>query len=467
MRLFPLRAVVRKLLPCALASLLVSQGTCAWAQAEPSLGELLRRLNDQDQLIRQLERRIQELEAPARTAPRQSPAPLATPSEPMLDVSLEGLRGRGTGPAAQANPSVPAARPAPTAGQVAQAPAAGQQTPASGQQTPASGQQAPSGEAPKQGATDVKQLAQQPSIFERKLTVEFGTSYARLDRRQLSLSGFYALDSIFLGNLSLDQVKGSTFTHDVTLRYGLLQSLSVDLQVPWAMRSNRYLSGGAQYDVKKLVESRLEASALGDVGVGLSWQIARESRGWADIVGSFRLRFPTGDPPFGIANVIVPDADGKPTSLKIPVRLPTGSGARSALLSVSVLKSYDPVVLYGNIGYTINDDGHFDDISAGSGQPGRVRLGNALSIGGGGVLAVNDTTAFSVGVSVMASRSTQTRIDGQSWSVVTGSSGHASVLSVGVTQALSRNWSMVTSLGVGLTTDAPNYTLSARFPYRF
>jgi len=26
---------------------------------------------------------------------------------------------------------------------------------------------------------------------------------------------------------------------------------------------------------------------------------------------------------------------------------------------------------------------------------------------------------------------------------------------------------MVTSLGIGLTSDAPNYTLSMRFPYRF
>jgi hypothetical protein len=40
------------------------------------------------------------------------------------------------------------------------------------------------------------------------------------------------------------------------------------------------------------------------------------------------------------------------------------------------------------------------------------------------------------------------------------------VLTLGITQSLGASSSMVTSLGIGLTSDAPNYTLSLRFPFR-
>lgn len=465
MRLAPLPAALRVLFFCGVLCISGHPGT-AHAQSDPAIQQLLRRLDEQDRLIRAMERRINELESAGR--------PAASSGEPAVipDPSLEQLRGRGAeAPSAPARTVLTAqAQASPQPQQTQQtAPASGQPAaPASGQQAaPASGQQAPAGDAQKQGATDIRQLAQQPSIFERKLTVELGTSYARFDRRQLALSGFYALDSIFLGKLSLDQIKGSTFTHDLTLRYGLLQNLSADIQVPWVMRSNRYISGGANYDYKKLAEARVDTSAIGDLSMGVSWQIFREVRGWADVVGSLRLKVPTGEHPFGIPNRTVREEskDNGTSPLVVPERLPTGSGLRSVLASVSVLKSFDPVVLYGNVGLTVNLAGHFDDLSGGN--PGSVVLGNTLSLGGGAVLALNDTTAFSAGVSILSSKATRTRAEGGEWAPVSGSSGNAAVLSLGVTQSIGQNLSLVTSFGVGLTNDAPNYTLSVRIPYRF
>jgi len=447
----------------------------ALAQSDPRVTELLRRLEFQEQRIRELERRVIELDSSQ--GARASDALGGQSGNPSLpNDDLNRLRGRGTAAPStaapnqaapnqaapnQAAPNQAAPRPSGPAPAVAQTDPASQPRPAQ-----AVGQQAPA-EAPKQAGADVRQLAQQPAIFERRLTMEVGTSYSRFDRRQLALSGFYALDAIFLGTLSLDQLKGSTFTHDLTLRYGLIESLSADIQLPWVARSNRYLSGGAGNDPSKIIESGLSSVGAGDMSVGLSWQMGREVRGTADVVGSFRIKLPTGEHPFGIANQQIPEPDGKLSTLKIPTRLPTGSGLGAVTAGLSVLKTFDPVVLYSNIGLTVSVPRHFDDISAGSGQPGSVRLGNTLSLGGGMVLALNDTTAFSVGVSLSASKPTLTRIDGRSWSVVPGSAGNAALLSLGITQSLGPSLSMVTSLGIGLTSDAPNYTLSMRFPYRF
>lgn len=426
----------------------------AWAQADPRVTDLLRRIEVQEQRIRELERRIIEADL-NRGSPASDAVSRPGGSSLLPSADLMRFTGRGT------EPVTPQADRAPQADRPAQADRAAQAKPA-----PAVGQQAPA-EAPKQTGADIRQLAQQPAIFERRLTMEVGTSYSRFDRRQLALSGFYALDAIFLGTLSLDQLKGSTFTHDLTLRYGLIESLSADIQLPWVDRSNRYLSGGAGNNPSQIIESSLSSIGAGDMSMGLSWQMGREVRGTADVVGSLRIKLPTGEHPFGIANQQIPEPDGKLSTLKIPTRLPTGSGLASVTAGLSVLKTFDPVVLYSNIGLTVSVPRHFDDISSGSGQPGSVRLGNTLSLGGGMVLALNDTTAFSAGVSLMASKPTLTRLDGRSWSVVPGSAGNAALLTLGITQSLSSKASMVTSVGIGLTSDAPNYTLSLRFPYRF
>lgn len=419
----------------------------ARAQMDPRVSELLLRLETQEQQIRDLERRLRELE-PVRQQGASTSGAAQALAEGLSGPDLDRLRGRGT-QAASAAPASSAPRP----------PAAAQPSQAVGQQAPA--------DAPKQqGSSDLRQLAQQPAIFERKLTMEIGTNYARFDRRQLALSGFYALDAIFLGTLSLDQLKGSTFTHDLTMRYGLLESLSMDVQVPWVTRSNRYLSGGAGNNPSQIIEASLNTQGVGDMSMGLSWQLGREVRGTADVVGSLRVKLPTGEHPFGIPNQQIPEPDGKLSTLKIPTRLPTGSGLISISTGLSVLKTFDPVVLYSNIGLTVSAPRHFDDISSGSGQPGNIRLGRTLSLGGGMVLALNDTTAYSMGLSLQASKPTQTQVDGGSWVSVPGSAGNAAVLTLGITQSLGASSSMVTSLGIGLTSDAPNYTLSLRFPFR-
>lgn len=43
-----------------------------------------------------------------------------------------------------------------------------------------------------------------------KFSVETGLTYARYDARQLTVNGFLALDSIFLGNINLDRIKSDT-----------------------------------------------------------------------------------------------------------------------------------------------------------------------------------------------------------------------------------------------------------------
>ena len=428
---------------------------------------LKERLESQERVIQRLTAQLQELDA------RLALPPTALFPAPVPNNALQAMRGRGdpsrpVGALAQAGGSTAAPQPGGNAprtapqGQGAQAPAAtGQQAPA------ATGQQAPDKKDATEVGDDIRLLARQAAVFDRKLSLELGYSYARFDRRQLALSGFYALDAIFLGTLSVDQLKGNTHNVDLSVRYGLTETIGVDAQLPWTYRGNLYLSGGANNNPGQLTEARVKESAQGDASAGISWQVGRELRAGADVVASLRLRMPTGETPFGIPTRIVADVNGELTSLKVPTRLPTGNGFYTFQPGISILKTYDPIVLFANASYSISPARHFDDISAGSGVPGSVKLGNTTTIGFGMILAMNDTSAFSVGYTMLTTRGTKTRVDGQEWVRVVGSEGNAAILSLGVTHALTPKLSMVTSLGVGLTNDSPNYTFGIRFPYRF
>lgn len=472
----------KTVLSCAVAALSIGSAATAPAFAQAVHADEIERLQElvarQGRLIERLESRLDEIDGARGAA-------AANGSGEVGDALLGGIRGRGPTAAQPSAPAVerptgaavsqaaaPAAPPsaAPAASSAA-APAAAKQPARSGTASPA-----PVGEATSIGTDsrteselsyDIKLLARQAPIFEKRLTIETGLSYTRFDRRQLALSGFYALDAIFLGNLSVDQVKAETFTYDATFRYGLTDTIGIDITIPWVRRESTYLSGGASNAPTQLTEERVGTTALGDVSLGVSVQLARETRGYADVVGSLRVRLPTGEDPFGIGTRTVTDENGDLSSLTVPDRLPTGSGFRTWQLTLSALKTYDPVVLYANVGYAYSEPASFSDISSGSGVSGEVQAGHGLSLGGGMVLALNDTTAYSIGVSMLRTQATKTRVTGNDWARVNGSSGQAATVNLGVTHALSSRWSLVTSVGIGMTSDTPDYTFAIRFPYRF
>ncbi len=76
-------------------------------------------------------------------------------------------------------------------------------------------------------------MQEEHRLFDRRLTVEVGVTYSHSDRQQFNLSGFLALDSIFLGQINVDEVKADIFTFDLTGRYGLTDRLQLDLNLPF------------------------------------------------------------------------------------------------------------------------------------------------------------------------------------------------------------------------------------------
>lgn len=299
-------------------------------------------------------------------------------------------------------------------------------------------------------------------LFERKFTLDAGFAWSYYDRRQLTLSGFLALDAIFLGTINLDQSKATLETFDITGRYGLTDRFSIEASLPYVFRDTRFVSGGAGGASSSLSEVSVRSQGIGDVTVAGYYQLVKENARWPDVVASVRVKAPTGRDPFGLKLI---QADGDNTNLNVPAELPTGSGVWSVTGNVSVLRTYDPVILFGNVGYTWNRPQDFDDISPvlNAVAPARVSLGQVIQLSGGVAIALNDRAAVSLSVATAMQAATHTRAPDQpDDSRVPGSSSNSTALNVGASYVLPSGWTFSGQLAAGLTPDSPNYVIALR-----
>ncbi|EKT4521009.1 transporter [Pseudomonas juntendi] len=301
-----------------------------------------------------------------------------------------------------------------------------------------------------------------------KFSLETGITYARYDTRQLILNGFLALDSIFLGNINLDRIKADNWTLDLTARYNYDQRWQFDVNVPIVYRESTYQSGGvggASNDVSEHTVTR--DPALGDVNFGVAYKFLDESENTPDAVFSVRVKAPTGKDPFGIKLIRDPLND----NLTYPEDLPTGNGVWSITPGISLVKTYDPAVLFGSLSYTHTFEEKFSDVSSTVNQkiPGKVKIGDSFQIGAGVAFALNEKMSMSFSVSELIARRSRIKSaeTGDEWADVKSSDANAGYFNIGMTLAATDNLTIVPNLSIGLTDDAPDFTFSLKFPYYF
>lgn len=310
---------------------------------------------------------------------------------------------------------------------------------------------------------------EQHALFGGNFTLETGLSYTRSDRKQLALNGFLALDAIFLGDISVDEVKADILTLDVLGRWGVTPRMQVDLDAPFLYRRTVYQSTGSSGSTQTTSEAEVTLDRqveLGDMSAGLYYQLAPETTSRPDVVWSLRFKAPTGSDPYGIKTVDVAGSNG---NLRVPEHLPSGNGVWSASTGLSFVKTIDPAILFANVGYFYNRKQDFDDISSDAGvvQPGTIKLGDSFQYGVGTAFAFNETTSLSLSFIHRLTAKSRVRPEGSGWQDIIGSDGNAATLNFGLTHALSNKTWAVFNLGMGLTPDAPDMTVGLKFPHTF
>lgn len=317
--------------------------------------------------------------------------------------------------------------------------------------------------APTQAVETISEREQ--GYFGSRVSVELGVNYSHFDDARVNLSGFLALDSIFLGLISIDEAKADIVTTDLAARVGFGNRLQFDVDVPYLVRHAYYQSGGAGGNASGLIEASKTQSGLGDISFGASYRLFTETFTRPDVVVNIRGKAPTGRDPFGIALVEVPGSQG---NLSIPENLSFGTGVWSASGGISVLKSLDPIVVFGSVTYFWNFQNHFDDIDEMVGaQPGEVNIGNAIQYGAGVAFALNERSSLSTSFTQRFVSSTRLKPDGGDWQKVVGSGANVALLNFGATFSLSDRVSLLANVSIGMTADAPDMIVGLRLPIRF
>ncbi len=314
----------------------------------------------------------------------------------------------------------------------------------------------------------VAPIFNQPGVLtpRGKLVVEPSYQFGYSSADRVALIGYTVIPAILIGLIDARQVKTTTQTGAVAFRYGLTNRLEVELRVPYVYGHtdtiSREIFTGSATD--KVFTS--SGHGIGDIEATARYQI---NDGGADrpyYVGWLRFKSRTGRDPFEVTTDCVNRCVQNATGTGLPLQLPTGSGFYSLQPGVTWLYPSDPVVFFGNLSYLHNFPRH--DVSRtvlGGGKEalGTVRVGDIADVSVGMGLALNDKASISIGYDqsfVGITRQNGKTVPGSAKSVL-------GTLLIGGSYRLNDRRTMNFTLGVGVTRDTPDATVTVRVPMMY
>jgi hypothetical protein len=257
-------------------------------------------------------------------------------------------------------------------------------------------------------------------------------SYAHSSYDKIVVDGFTVYPVLVVGDIVSEKVSRDIIINNHAFRFGLGHDTQIDVVIPLGYeKENAYREDGF-HQTKK-------TSGLGDIALGLSHQLTKYHDDWPDIVVAFNWKTATGQDPYRLIS-----SD----------ELTLGSGFNTYGLSFTSMANADPVILFG--GYSINYT-HGEEKQIGYVKPG---LSNGLNLGM--VLALNFDTSLSFNFQFL--RTNKTAINGQK---INGSVMTTSTFTVGLSTAKGGSYAVDIDLGIGLTSDSPDFQLTVSFPFDF
>jgi hypothetical protein len=290
-------------------------------------------------------------------------------------------------------------------------------------------------------------LLEQGAILLRRgtLQVEPSIEYSRFSSDRVAISGLTIFEAIIIGLIRVDKVDRDLLTGALTLRYGLLNRVQVETRVPYVYRHDQEILAVGTGEER---ERNIEGHGIGDVEASIFGQALIGGEILPDVILKLRGRFPTGKSPFDIDTE--PTAGG--TRLK---ELPTGGGFYTVNPGITLVWRTDPVVFFIGGGYSFNLQRDFSGF-------GTVDPGDTIELSAGLNLAVSERVA--VNLSFVDQITTSTKVDGNTRS---GTSFTDARLILGSSISLRPNISLLLSVGVGLTRESPDYSVTLSLPISF
>jgi hypothetical protein len=275
------------------------------------------------------------------------------------------------------------------------------------------------------------------------LEVDNTTSYFSASSDHVSVNGFALLPILVVGDITSQRVRADYLLPSATVRLGLPHKLQMEFIVPYGYEMIRTVDAlGAQTTVSNF--------GLGDIAAGISRQLTSEHGHVPDLLANVRFKSTTGAGAFSL------------TSSEIAL----GTGFNAIQGNLTMAKSSDPVVFFGNLSYTGNLPANHtisanDPTNPNATTIGHFNPGAAMGFQLGSILALNPETSMTVGWDQRFTRSTQLNgVDIPASYLVEGT------LRLGTSYVYAPGRTIDLSFGVGLTPDTPNLQFSVGFPWR-
>ncbi|MFL1407589.1 transporter [Marinobacter sp. M1N3S26] len=290
-----------------------------------------------------------------------------------------------------------------------------------------------------------------------RVTLEPSLSYAHSNSTVVAVEGYTVIPALLVGLINISEVQRDILTGAVSMKYGFTSRFEAGVRVPYLIINEdlrqREVFEGTPLDTVR--ESSGEG--LGDVEVSARYQLNDGLDGWPYIIGSLRVKAPTGEGPYDVPQRIIRDSDGNPIGVELRER-PTGSGFWSVEPGFSFIYPTDPAVLFGNLSYvwTMEED-------EGLANGGTVDPGDVIRFGFGMGFAFNERTSFSLGYDHSVIGHADYEVD-NSLLDARFDRVHVGSLTFGLSQRLTTDTTLSTTVSVGVTENAPNAEITLRLP---
>ena len=275
------------------------------------------------------------------------------------------------------------------------------------------------------------------------LELDNTASYFSASSDHVTVNGFALLPVLVVGDITSERVREDYLLPTFTARLGLPHRFQLEFQVPYGYQLSRTVDATN-------VSTSSSNFGLGDVQGAVSRQLAVEHRWVPDILANVRFKSTTGDSSFDLAS--------SQTSL--------GSGFYGLQGNLTMAKSNDPVVFFGNLSYTANFAGDHtvsanDPTNPDATMVGHFKPGDSAGFQLGSILALNPETSMTLGWDQRFTRVTQ--LNGAD---IPASYLIEGTLRLGTSYLYAPGRTVDLSFGVGLTPDTPNLQFSVGFPFR-
>ncbi|GEO43189.1 hypothetical protein SAE02_73370 [Skermanella aerolata] len=241
------------------------------------------------------------------------------------------------------------------------------------------------------------------------------------------------IDTELAFSYARDEVGGET-NRDLRLgpsvRVGILDRLEAFADIAVAYADREIVTGAETLGG--------EETGLGDLVAGLKYLAVREDELWPDIVLAGSVTFPTAKDP-AIGN---------------PNRVALGGGRWRVSGAATFIRSYDPAVLFGSVGYTHS----FKDTLSGV----EIEGGQSVSYSFGAGFAINNQISLSG--QFFGAYQTEIKLNGEE---IDGSNREPMALRSSLTYRIADGQYLEPAVTYGLNDSAPDVILQLSYSHRF